>query len=286
MSEYAVSKDTVSRNTSGQDTASKEHLLSEIAVLRQENITLRNNYEKAFKEKKQAEENVARLEMFELIGQMTSSITHEIRNPLNSVYGMLQLLNKKSTDKRNKKDYSLMLSELKRANSIIDEFLIMSKNKSLELRYYNLNNIINKILPLIHSNVQMNDKYLNVQLSEIPDLLIDEYEIRKIIFNMVRNGLEAMDAHKCLTIKTYRKEDNVVLAFQDEGCGISPDVMPKIGTPFFTTKGNGTGLGLSVCYNIVKQHKGIIDVESEIGTGTTFTIILPCIEDDDFDEVI
>ncbi|MDR9788301.1 MAG: ATP-binding protein [Peptococcaceae bacterium MAG4] len=103
------------------------------------------------------------------------------------------------------------------------------------------------------------------------NLIILHQEIRQLILNLVRNGLEAMPARKKLTISTYLEEDEVVLAVQDEGRGIGSEMLDKLGTPFFTTKEHGTGLGLAVCYSIAARHNARIEVDTGTG-GTTFYV--------------
>lgn len=115
------------------------------------------------------------------------------------------------------------------------------------------------------------NKSIRTELGVIPDLLVDEKEIRQLLLNLVRNGLEAMPAGGTLAIKTYAEANEVILAIKDEGQGISPEMLTKLGTPFITTKENGTGLGLAVCYSIVARHKGTINVETG-PDGTTFYI--------------
>ena len=108
-------------------------------------------------------------------------------------------------------------------------------------------------------------------MGDIPDLLLDKKEIHQVIHNLTRNGLEAMPPGGCLFIRTYKDGDVVVLAVQDQGKGIEPDVLEKLGTPFFTTKENGTGLGLAVCYSIAARHNAKIEIETG-ADGTTFYI--------------
>jgi len=98
-----------------------------------------------------------------------------------------------------------------------------------------------------------------------------EEEIRQLIINLVRNGLQAMSTGGNLSIRTFMTEQEIVLAIQDDGPGIAPEVLEKIGTPFYTTKENGTGLGLSVCYSIAAKHNAMIDIETST-RGTTFYV--------------
>jgi len=222
-------------------------------------------------ERKQFEKEMARLDRLNLVGQMAAGIGHEIRNPMTTVRGFMQLLSSKREYMQDKEYFDLMIEELDRANSIITEFLSLAKNKTIELSKYNLNTIVKALLPLIQSDAIKTDKHFKVDLEEIPVLLLDEKEIRQIILNLVRNGLEAMPPGGKLVIKTYMEKEEVILSVKDEGKGIERDVLEKIGTPFFTTKDNGTGLGLAVCYSIAARHNAKIEIETG-SKGTTFFV--------------
>ena len=112
---------------------------------------------------------------------------------------------------------------------------------------------------------------LKLTQSKVPNLQLNRNEIRQLILNLYRNGLEAMESGKTLTIRTYMENDDVVLAIEDQGSGIKPEVLEKLGTPFFSTKDNGTGLGLGVCYGIAARHNAKIDIETS-SSGTTFFV--------------
>jgi len=222
-------------------------------------------------ELRQYQKEISRLNGLNLIGEMAAGIAHEIRNPMTTVKGFLQLLGEKKEYKQHETIFNLMVSELDRANSLITEFLSLSKNKAVDLIPEDLNSIIENLQPMIHADAMVADKYVNLELNKIKYLLADGKEIRQLILNLVRNGFEAMSSGGKLTIKTYMLENTVVLVIQDQGTGINPKVIDKIGTPFFTTKDNGTGLGLAICYSIVARHNAFIEFDT--GTsGTTFYV--------------
>jgi len=219
------------------------------------------------------EKEIARLDRLDLAGKIAASISHEIRNPLTTVKGFLQILRNQDKYEQEKEFFDLMIEELERSNLIISEFLRLAKNKSIELSEQNLNTIIQNLYPLMDANARISDKQILLELEDIPDLLLDKKEICQLIVNLVRNGLEAMSPGQNLTIKTFldKKAEEVVLAIRDEGCGIDPEILDKIGTPFLTTKEEGTGLGLPVCYSIAARHNA--DIKIETGqNGTTFFI--------------
>ncbi|AQS60540.1 hypothetical protein B0537_07650 [Desulforamulus ferrireducens] len=220
------------------------------------------------------EKEMARLERLNLIGEMAAGISHEIRNPLTTVRGFLQLFKIRNECLHQQEYFDLMIDELDRANSIITEFLSLAKKKATNKRLTNLNNIIQNLAPLMQADAVSAGKSIRLELTPIPDLLVDEKEIRQIILNLTRNGLEAMGQGGHLTIKTLRQEDEVLLSVQDQGSGISPEIIDKIGTPFFTTKDNGTGLGLAICYSIATRHGARIEIDSS-PAGTVFAVHFP-----------
>jgi len=222
-------------------------------------------------EHKRMSNQIARLDQLNLVGEIAASIGHEMRNPMTSVRGFLQMFMTDKSLTPYHEYFNLMIEELDRANQIISEFLSLAKNKTVNLEPSNLKLIIVALSPLIAVDAIKQDKHLVLDLKEIPDLLLDEKEIRQLIFNLVLNGLEAMTAGKTITIKTYAKGDDVFLEVADQGSGIKPEIMDKIDTPFFTTKENGTGLGLPVCHSIAMRHNATIDVKTS-SKGTSFTV--------------
>lgn len=221
--------------------------------------------------RKQFEKEIARLDRLSLVGEMAAGIGHEIRNPMTTVRGMLQMLECKEECIKYKSHFGLMIEELDRTNSIITEFLSLARTKTIIKKPKNLNAILEALLPLVQADAIKSDKYIIIELEQIDDLLMDEKEIRQVILNLVRNGLEASPPGSELSIRTFNDGEEVVLAIQDKGEGIKPEVLEKIGTPFFTTKENGTGLGLAVCYSIADRHNAKIEIETG-PNGTTFFV--------------
>ncbi|MGI5912767.1 MAG: PAS domain S-box protein [Syntrophomonadaceae bacterium] len=225
---------------------------------------------------KSYENEMARLDRLNLIGEISASIAHEIRNPLTTVKGFLQLFKSEDRPHKENEHIELMIEELDRSNAIISEFLSLARNKPIQLKLENLNQKIDTILPLLQADSMKNDINIRLELGEIPKVMLDEAEIRQLLLNLVRNGLEAMLPGGYLTIKTFFDNDNneVTLSIKDQGHGISPEVLKKIGTPFYTTKDHGAGLGLAACYSIAQRHNARIEVETG-PAGTTFRVIFP-----------
>ena len=128
------------------------------------------------------------------------------------------------------------------------------------------------IYPLISADAINSDKQIKLELEDVPGLYIDAREINQLILNMVRNGMESMEAGGVLTIRTINAENQVILAIEDQGHGIAADIMDKIGTPFFTTKELGTGLGLAICYSIAARNNAAIKVKTN-KQGSIFSVV-------------
>lgn len=223
---------------------------------------------------RQMEVEMTRLDRLNLVGEMAASLGHEIRNPMTTVRGYLQILRENEDYRQDIECLDLMIEELDRANSIITEFLSLAKNKMVDMIPLNLNSIISNSLPLILAKAISQDQYIKLEIHDLPDLLLDQKEIRQMILNLVNNGLESMTIAGEVTIRTFVDKETVVLAVQDQGHGIDHTLMAKLGTPFFTTKEQGTGLGLAVCYRIANRHKAKIDIKTS-PTGTTFYVRFP-----------
>ncbi|KAF1084165.1 Sporulation kinase E [Sporotomaculum syntrophicum] len=223
--------------------------------------------------KRQMEQDMAKLDRLNLVGEMAAGIGHEIRNPMTTVRGFLQLLSDKEDCRDYREYFNLMIEELDRSNSIITEFLAMAKDRPVNLKRQNLNGLVEAMIPLLNADAINSEKSIEVDLQAVPDLLLDEKEIRQLLLNLARNGLQAMQPKGRLTIRTFMNRDaETVLAVSDQGCGIAPELLDKIGTPFFTTKDEGTGLGLAVCFSIAARHNASIKIDTST-TGTTFSVV-------------
>jgi PAS domain S-box-containing protein len=227
---------------------------------------------------KRLQAEIAQLDRLHSVGELAASISHEVRNPMTTVRGYLQILSNKSELSAYAKQVSLMIEELDRMNEIITEFLSLTRNTASHFEWNSLNSVVLALLPLIEADALLQGKEIRTELMpDLPPLFLDEKAVRQMLLNLVRNGLEAMAPGKRLTITTYRDQGKVFLAVADQGPGISEHHLTKIGTPFFTTKERGTGLGLPVCYSIASRHRATVDVQTG-PQGTTFLIGFP--EDD------
>ncbi|MFZ3131007.1 MAG: ATP-binding protein, partial [Desulfosporosinus sp.] len=216
----------------------------------------------------------ARLERLNLIGQLAAGISHEIRNPLTTVKGFLQIFGSKPRYVQDTENLDLMVSEIDRANAIITDFLSLAKANSDNTKRQNINEVIDKIFPLLQADAFNNNKEVVLDLQQLPEIMINENEIRQLVLNLVRNGLEATPEYGRVIINTYLKGDKVALTIKDQGTGIPREIQTKMGAPFFTTKESGTGLGLAISMGIAQRHKAFFEFESDY-RGTTFQILFP-----------
>jgi len=223
-------------------------------------------------EKKKTELQMARLENLNLIGEMAASIGHEVRNPLTTVRGYLQFFRGKKEYAHHIEQFDVMIEEIDRANTIITEFLSLEKNKAVKLQFVNINQTIYTLYPLIRASTLCERKELLLELdNNIPDIMADENEIRQLILNLTRNAQEAVAERGRIILSTSVVGDTVELTVKDNGRGIPQEILARLGTPFFTTKEKGTGLGLAVCYRIVERHNAKLVVETST-EGTKFII--------------
>jgi two-component system, sporulation sensor kinase A len=224
--------------------------------------------------KNQTDELIRKSDKLSLVGQLAAGIAHEIRNPLTSLRGFIQLLQYKSEDN---KDYcDIMLSELDRINLIVGEFLILAKPHMVQFNDRDINQIIRHVVTLIGTQAIINNIHLDHKLAnELPTISCEENQLKQVIINLIKNAIEAMPNGGTITVETGMHDENhLFIRVTDEGYGISKEMLDKLGEPFYTTKDHGTGLGLMVCYKIIENHLGELKVQSEINQGTTFEIIL------------
>lgn len=221
--------------------------------------------------RKESEKKKQYYDKLKIIGEMAAGVAHEVRNPLTTIKGFLQLMVENKELDNYKNINMLMIDEVNRINIIITEYLDIAKEKPGKLENCNLNNIIKAVFPLLETRAIIEGKSTVLNLSNISDLIIDKNEIRQLLLNMINNSLDAMNDGKTVQIITFEKNGEVVLSIKDEGNGIHANLIDDISTPFVTTKEAGTGLGLPICFSIAKRNNAKIDYSSS-SEGTTFNI--------------
>lgn len=233
------------------------------------------------KDKKRLEDRVHLSEKIHLIGELAASVAHEIRNPLTSVRGFMQLFHAEKNITTDQQHYlRIMISELDKAEHIINEYLSLAKPELETTEIINLKESAQQVTEVITSYGLMNNVQLNNQISESMYIDANRNKINQVLLNIIKNGIEAsQNRENGKIILTAKKEkQRVVIQIADNGVGMSAEELTKVGSLFYSTKQKGTGIGLTFCYRTIEYFGGCITVESEKDLGTTFSIELPLVE--------
>lgn len=220
---------------------------------------------------------MTQIDRLNTIGEMAAGIAHEVRNPLTTIRCLLQMLTGKPGVEPYQNKFDMMIDEIDAANVVMTEFLSLSKDKVLYFEPTDLNQFIRKLHPLFKATAESKQLNLKVEvdLQELPIVQIDHNSMCQLLCNLVKNAFEAMPQGGTVTIRTASVEQGVQLSVQDEGCGVPENLLEKIGTPFLTTKLNGTGLGVSICSRTAQNHHGSMKIENNPDRGATFTFCFP-----------
>ncbi|WP_426457973.1 CheR family methyltransferase [Bacillus altitudinis] len=224
---------------------------------------------------KQSEKMLMKSEMLSAVGQLAAGIAHEIRNPLTSLKGFLQLM---IQSKKYQKDYAdVMMSEFNRLESIINEFLVLSRSKSVKFEPVNVNLLLEEVIMVVESQAVLKGVSIQKNLApSLPHIQGIPNELKQVFLNILKNGIEAMDGVTgVIQVTSLLKNDQMMLIFEDQGKGIPEDEIGKLGEPFYTTKEKGTGLGLMMTIKIIESHGGTIRFESKSFEGTRVIITFP-----------
>jgi signal transduction histidine kinase len=220
---------------------------------------------------------MSRAEHMATLGEMATGLAHEIRNPLAGIAGVIEIIGRDlpstSPARAVVKD---VRQEIARINHIVTDLLQTARPHPPRVHRSDLNTTVEHAVML--GRQQALAKSVEIALRKdafLPEVEHDSDQIHQVLLNLLLNALQAIDQQGRITVTLERKGDSAVVKVADNGRGISPHHLPNIFRPFFTTKGEGTGLGLSLARRIVEDHQGHIDVTSTVGKGTTFTVILP-----------
>ncbi|KAA9029917.1 EAL domain-containing protein [Niallia endozanthoxylica] len=225
-------------------------------------------------ERKRMDEFIRKTEKLTVVGQLAAGVAHEIRNPLTTIKGFLQLMQKDS----NPPNYTdIMLSELDSVESIVKEFLSLAKPHVNKMLPTDINILLQYVVTLFHTQAVLRKVEMIQEIdSDLPMIECDEHQIKQVFVNILQNSVESMSNGGSIKILAMRHgPDQMKFRFIDQGCGISEERMKSIGEPFYGTKEKGTGLGLMICHKIVQEHEGSIHIKSTVNEGTTVEIILP-----------
>jgi nitrogen-specific signal transduction histidine kinase len=246
---------------------------------------------------KRIQAEIIRMDRMASLGILSSGIAHEIRNPLAGIKAMAQTLEEELENETHLVEYvARILRQVNRLEGLLKTFFTYAKPQRPNPKPCQIENIIREVLPLFERKLK--EEKIKVVQNYTPDLheiFVDSSQIEQVLFNLIINSIQAMKEDGILKI-IARNADNrlptidrrlrspgllsdnfIEIAISDNGAGIPPDIKENIFNPFFTTKANGTGLGLSIVYQIVREHGGQVDVDSNAGKGTKFSILLPAV---------
>jgi len=231
------------------------------------------------RELREMQQALLQSEKLAAMGRLTSQIAHELNNPIYGIMNTLELLKTEiPPESKRRRILELSLSEIQRLAEMLRNMLSFSKPEEEKRRPVKINDLLEGILLVMEKQMKESNIKVETHFDEtLPEVMASTNQMRQVMLNLLKNAKEAMPKGGVLTVRTSREDRKVTVSIQDTGVGIQEEIRDKIFEAFFTTKQKvkGVGLGLSVCYGIIKDHGGDIRVESEVDKGTTFTILLP-----------
>jgi PAS domain S-box-containing protein len=221
-------------------------------------------------EKKSTEETLSKTEKLSMIGELAAGIAHEIRNPLTTIRGFVQLL---SETEKGPYFVDTLLDEIERISFIVNEFMIFAKPHSVYFSEFDVKNILGSVITFLEPEALLKNVLIKYEVPSEDIVFIGEKnQLKQVFINLIKNSIEAMPTGGKIYVSIESTAHNIVIKVKDEGVGMGEEQVKRLGEPFFTTKLNGNGLGLMVSYKIIQNHKGTINVKSKLHQGTTFII--------------
>jgi len=274
----------------GQLAASFNRMSSELLAARREVTdwahTLEERVAQKTSELQQAQEQMLRVERMVAIGKLAAVVAHEINNPLAGILTYAKLIRRWlergiTTEERKKEacdSLDLIASESRRCGELVKNLLMFSRKTPMNIEKNDLNSILERSLLLVQHKAEIQAVNVVTDLERaLPAILCDAAQIEQVVLALILNALDAMPHGGNLWVSTRRLGPDVEIQVRDDGSGIPPEIMPRIFEPFTTTKevGKGTGLGLAIAKGITERHGGRIELQSELGVGTTFRVFIP-----------
>lgn len=227
---------------------------------------------------KKNEELIIKSEKLSIIGQLAAGVAHEVRNPLTSLKGFIQLL--QTTKEVNDEHLEIMSAEIDRMNLIVSELLILGKQQAVHFQMKGLKDMLKHVSTLMETQAVLNDITITPHFDESNDypLICEPNQIKQVFINIIKNAIESMPNGGKVNIEVLHDQNNVKVAVIDQGIGMERERIEHLGEPFYSTKEKGTGLGLMISYKIIERHHGKITIDSKKGKGTTVTVTLPLVK--------
>ncbi|MBG9448052.1 histidine kinase [Cytobacillus firmus] len=223
---------------------------------------------------RQAEERLRRTEKLSVVGELSASVAHEIRNPLTSLKGFVQLM--QLEDEKHQFYYQIMQEELDRINHIVGELLLLAKPQDICFTKADVQKILFNVISLLKTEASMHNVQIEFLLkSDVYTIECEPNQLKQLFINIIKNAIEASNEGGKVTVTLLAEDHQLTILVKDTGCGMSEDRLNRIGEPFYSSKEKGTGLGLTVSFKIVQSHNGSIHFNSKKGRGTEAVIKLP-----------
>ncbi|MBT2662091.1 PAS domain-containing sensor histidine kinase [Bacillus sp. ISL-45] len=225
-------------------------------------------------ELRQTEERLRRTDKLSVVGELSASVAHEIRNPLTSLKGLVQLL--QMEDEKHQLYYQIMIDELNRINHIVSELLLLAKPQQIKYTEADLQSILHDVISLLKTEASLHNIQIEFQVLSHPVMIeCEPNQLKQLFINIVKNAIEASSAGDVVNITLQSADNNITVVVKDQGVGISKELLERIGEPFYSSKEKGTGLGMTVSFKIVQSHNGTIKFKSEPDKGTEVIVQLP-----------
>lgn len=221
---------------------------------------------------------VIRSEKLNVMSELAASFAHEIRNPMTVIRGFLQLIKQSVADEKHNKYIDLMMDEVNRSQTIINDYLSLAKPELEEMENVNISEQIRYIVDLMMPYALIQSVEIQTRLEETLLIKANKDKLKQCFINVTKNGIEAMPNGGILHIRAYQVSKSVLIEISDTGMGMSEEEVNRLGTPYYSTKEKGTGIGMIVCFRYIEVLQGKLDVQSEKEKGTRISIRIPIVD--------
>ncbi|WP_404431588.1 ATP-binding protein [Sutcliffiella horikoshii] len=224
----------------------------------------------------QLQHELQRSEKLKVVSELAASVAHEVRNPMTSTRGFLQLMSQDGNLNSSQKRYiDISIEELDRAQSIIQDYLSLAKPNKQGVDRINVSKELEHVVQLMSTYTTLNNTSIRHEIEDELYIKANKDEMKQVLINLIKNAIEAIDKDGMVTVKASSSRGMVLIEIMDDGVGMTPQQVERLGTPFYSTKDKGTGIGLTISFQIIELLQGKIEVTSEVGKGSIFTIKLP-----------
>ncbi|NMH71612.1 sporulation kinase [Bacillus sp. RO2] len=224
----------------------------------------------------QLQHELQRSEKLKVVSELAASVAHEVRNPMTSTRGFLQLMSQDDNLNSSQKRYiDISIEELDRAQTIIQDYLSLAKPNKQGMDRVNVSQELENVVQLMSTYTAINNTTIRHEIEAELYIKANKDEMKQVLINLIKNAIEAIDKDGTVTVKASSNRGTILIEIIDDGVGMTLQQVDRLGTPFYSTKDKGTGIGLTISFQIIELLQGKIEVQSEVGKGTTFTIKFP-----------